>query len=140
MHKVESMKSTRCAKHMSYARDLRPALYQALHATAAKLGQRGWLKERVPTTALARASPRSASTCWDLGGLSAPKNKVAFLATSGTNFCGYRSGAKLAGGEQLAQRPEDGPPQGAAALARAQHQRALEGGRIRVREENCLRS
>src|SRR3954465_7813978 len=133
MHSMESMKSTRCARHMSYARDLRPALYQGLHATAAILGQRGWLTERVPTTALAMASPQSASTCWDLGGLSAPKNKVAFLATSGTNFCGYWSGAKLAGGEQLAQRPEDGRPQGAAALARAQRERVLEEGRMRVR-------
>src|SRR4051812_18838770 len=132
------MESTRCAGHTNYAWGLRPALYQGSHATAARLGQRGWLTERIPTTALARASPRSASTCWDLGGLSAPKNKVAFLATSGTNFCGYRSGAKLAGGEQLAQRPEDGPPQGAAALARAQHERALEEGRTRVREENCF--
>src|SRR3954471_902954 len=140
MHKVESMKSTRCERHMSYAWGLRPALYQGLHATAARLGQRGWLTERVPTTALARASPRSASTCLDLGGLSAPKNKVAFLATSGANFCGYRSGAKLAGSEKLAQRPEDGPPQGAAALARAQHERVLEEGHMRVREEKCLRS
>src|SRR3954462_13372324 len=95
MHKVESMKSTRCAKHMSYARDLRPALYQGSHATAARLGQRGWLMERVPTTALARASPRSASTCWDLGGLSAPKNKVAFLETSGTNFAAIEAEQSL---------------------------------------------
>src|SRR4051812_36700073 len=104
---------------MSYAWDLRPSLYQGLHATAARLGQRGWLTERVPTTALARSLPWSASTRLNLGGLSTPKNEVAFLATSGANFCGYGSGAKLAGSERLAQRPEDGPPQGAAALARA---------------------
>src|SRR3954462_12076666 len=125
---------------MSYAWDLRPSLCQGLHATAARLGQRGWLMERVPTTALARSLPRSASTRLNLGGLSAPKNEVAFLATSGANFCGYRSGAKLAGSERLAQRPEDGPPQGAAALARALRERVLEEGRTRVREEKCLRS
>src|SRR3954464_9321128 len=95
MHKVESMKSTGCAKHMRYARDLRPALYQGLYATAARLGQRGWLTERVPTTALARASPRSASTCWNLGGLSAPKNKVALLETSGTNFAAMEAAQSL---------------------------------------------
>src|SRR3954468_16831280 len=89
------MKSTRCAKHTSYARDLRPALYQGLHAIAARLGQRGWLTERVPTTALARASPRSASTCWTLGGLSAPKNKVAFLETSGATFAAIKAAQSL---------------------------------------------
>src|SRR3954471_18309387 len=51
--------------------------------------------------------------------------------------CGYKSGAKLAGSEQLAQRPEDGPPRGAArhliaaALARAQREHALEVARMR---------
>src|SRR4051812_5760928 len=50
---------------------------------------------------------------------------------------GYKSGAKLAGSEQLAQRPEDGPPRGAAhhlvaaALARAQRERTLEVARMR---------
>ena len=36
------MKLTRCAEHMSftYARDLRPALYKGLHATAARLVQK----------------------------------------------------------------------------------------------------
>ena len=40
--KIESMKLTRCAEHMSftYARDLRPALYKGLHATAARLVQK----------------------------------------------------------------------------------------------------
>ena len=42
MQKIESMKLTRCAEHMSftYARGLRPALYKGLHATAAKLVQK----------------------------------------------------------------------------------------------------
>src|SRR3954465_4017173 len=102
MHKVESVKSTRCVKHMGYARDLRPSLYQGLHATAARLGQRGWLAERVPTTALARSSPPSASPRLNLGGLGAPKNEVAFLTTPGANFCGYGSGAKFAGSGKLA--------------------------------------
>src|SRR3954469_10958814 len=115
-------------------------LYQGLHATAARLGQRGWLTERVPTTALARFLPRSASTRLNLGGLGMTKNEVAFLATSGANSCGYGSGAKFAGSEGLAQRPEDGPPQGAAALARALCERVLEEGRTRVREKECLRS
>ena len=36
------MKLTRCAEHMSftYARDLRPALYKGLHATATRLVQK----------------------------------------------------------------------------------------------------
>ena len=43
MQKIESMKLTRCAEHMSftYARGLRPALYKGLHATAARLVQNG---------------------------------------------------------------------------------------------------
>ena len=42
MQKIESMKLTRCAEHMSftYARGLRPALYKGLHATAARLVQK----------------------------------------------------------------------------------------------------
>src|SRR3954462_11734281 len=96
--------------------------------------------ERVPATALARFLPRSASTHLNLGGRGAPKNEVAFLATSGANFCGYGSGAEFAGSERFAQRPEGGPPQGAAALARALCERALEEGRTRVREDECPRS
>src|SRR3954469_11253753 len=94
---------------------LRPSLHQGLHATSARLGQRGWSTERVPATALAKLLSRLASTRLDLGGQSAPKNEVAFRATSGANHCGYGSGAGFAGGERLAQRPEGGPPQGAAA-------------------------
>ena len=43
MQKIESMKLTRCAEHMSftYARGLRPALYKGLHATTARLVQKG---------------------------------------------------------------------------------------------------
>ena len=42
MQKIESMKLTRCAEHMSfpYARDLRSALYKGLHATPARLVQK----------------------------------------------------------------------------------------------------
>src|SRR3954470_12886129 len=101
--------------------------------------ERGWPTERVPTAALARFLPRSASTRLDLGGLGSPKNEVAFPVTSGANFCGYGSGAEFAGGERLAQRPEGGPPQGAAALARTLREWVLEEGRARVREEGCLR-
>src|SRR3954470_8054118 len=114
-------------------------LRQGSHATAARLGQRGWLTERVPATALARFLPRSASTRLNLGGRGAPKNEVAFLATSGANLCGYGSSAEFAGSERLAQRSEGGPPQGAAALARSLREWVLEEGRARVREEECLR-
>src|SRR4051812_29428706 len=126
MHSVESMKSTRCAKHMGYARDLRPALCQGLHATAARLGQRGWLTEWVPTTALARAYPWSASTCWDLGRLSAPKNKVAFLETSGANFAAIEAAQSLPEASSSHSGLKMVPPQGAAALARARGERVLE--------------
>src|SRR3954470_23129560 len=94
-------------------------LRQGSHATAARLGQRGWLTERIPATALARFLPRSASTRLNSGGRGAPKNEVAFLATSGANFCGYGSGAEFAESETFAQRPGGGPPQGAATLARS---------------------
>src|SRR3954467_9024660 len=49
------------------------------------------------------------------GGRGAPGNEVAFLVTSGASFRGRESGAEFAGGESFAQRPESGPPQGAAA-------------------------
>src|SRR4051812_47478302 len=120
--------------------DLRPPLRQGSHATAARLGQRGWSTERVPATALARFLPRSASTRLSFGGRGAPKNEVAFLATSDANFCGYGSGAEFAGSETLAQRSEGGPPQGAAALARALCEQVLEECRKRVRGEECPRS
>src|SRR3954468_9485330 len=48
--------------------DPRPPLRQGSHATVARLGQRGWLAERVPATALARFLPRSASTRLTLAG------------------------------------------------------------------------
>src|SRR3954465_2007319 len=137
----KSMQEANRAKHRSFtdARGLRPPLRQGSHATAARLGQRGWLTERVPATALARLLPRSASTRLNLGGRGAPKNEVAFLATSGANFCGYGSGAEFAGSERFAQRPEGGPPQGAAALARSLREWVLEEVRARVRGEECLR-
>src|SRR3954462_12899451 len=113
----ESTQGANRAKHRSFtdARGLRPPLRQGSHATAARLGQRGWLTERVPATALAKLLPRSATFRLNLGGRGAPKNEVAFLATSGANLCGYGSGAGFAGSERFAQRPEGGPPQGAAA-------------------------
>ena len=117
------MKLTRCAEHMSftYARDLRPALYKGLHATAARLVQKGgcrtgsdnralWVKLtkmlNVPGVAHRnaifglkadsaspsdsfhpiRAFPLRRQLVGILGGLNAPKNKVAFLETSGVNF------------------------------------------------------
>src|SRR3954468_12194361 len=113
----KSMQEANSAKHRSFtdARGLRPPLRQGSHATAARLGQGGWLTERVPATALAKLLPRLASTRLDLGGRNAPKNEVAFFAASGVNRCGYRSSAGFAGSERFAQRPEGGPPQGAAA-------------------------
>ena len=104
-----------------YARDLRPALYKGLHATAARLVQKVvagkasgnralWAKLRkmfnVPGVAHRNAifglkedsagpsdsfHPVRAFPLWRqlvgiLGGLNAPKNKVAFLETSGINF------------------------------------------------------
>src|SRR4051812_25990269 len=92
-------------------------LRQGSHATAARLGQRGWPPERVPATALAKLLPRPATTRLNLGGRGAPKNEVALFATSGINLCGYGSGARFAGSERFAQRPEGGPPQGAVAAS-----------------------
>ena len=123
MQKIESIKSTKCAEHMSfiYARGLLPALYEGLHATAARLVQKvvagtgsGNRALRVKLTKMlnvpgvahrsaifglkadsARPSdsfhPVRAFPLWRqlvgiLGGLNAPKNKVAFLETSGINF------------------------------------------------------
>ena len=117
------MKLTRCAEHMSftYARDLRPALYKGLHATAARLVQKvvagtgsgnRALREKltemfyVPGVAHRnaifglkadsarpcdsshpiRAFPLRRQLVGILGGLNAPKNKVAFLEASGFNF------------------------------------------------------
>ena len=122
-NKVDSMILTRCAEHMSftYARDLGPALYKGLHATAARLVQKvvagmgssnRALREKltkmfyVPGVAHRNAifglKPDSVGPCDSfhpirafqlrrqlvgiLGGLNAPKNKVAFLETSGINF------------------------------------------------------
>ena len=117
------MKLTSCAEHMifTYARDLRPALYKGLHATAARLvqtvvagtgsGNRAlWVKlmkmPNVPGVALrnvifghkadnarpsdsfhpVRAFPLRRQLVGILGRLNTPKNKVAFLETSGVNF------------------------------------------------------
>ena len=114
------MKLTRCAEHMSftYARDLRPALYKGLHATAARLVQKGGCRTGSDNRALqakltkmldvpgvahwntvfslqadsarpgdsshsVRAFPLRRQLVGILGGLSAPKNKVAFLETPG---------------------------------------------------------
>ena len=114
MQKIESMKLTRCAEHMSfiYARGLRPDLYKGLHATATRLVQKvvagtgsGNRALRVklakmlniPGVAhrkaifglkadgagpsdslhLIRAFPLWRQLVGILGGLNAPKNKVA---------------------------------------------------------------
>ena len=121
--KVESMKLTRCAEHMSftYARGLRPALYKGLHATAARLVQKvvagtgsGNRALRVKLTKMLdvpgvahrnaifglkadsarpcdsshpiRAFPLRRQLVGILGGLNAPKNKVAFLKAPGMNL------------------------------------------------------
>ena len=105
----------------TYARDLRPALYKGLHATAARLVQKVvagtgssncalWEKLTkmfyVPGVAHRnaifglkadnagpsdsfhpiRAFPLRRQLVGILGGLNAPKNKVAFLEASGINF------------------------------------------------------
>ena len=101
----------------TYARDLRPALYKGLHATAARLVQKvvagtgsGNRALRVKLTKMlnvpgvahrnaifglkadsARPSDsfhpvRAFPLRRILGGLNTPKNKVAFLETSGVNF------------------------------------------------------
>src|SRR5918994_5536742 len=117
------MKLTRCAERtiFTYARDLRPALYKGLHATAARLVQKVvagagpgnhalWEKLTkmfyVPGVAHRnaifglkadsarpcdsshpiRAFPLRRQLVGILGGLNAPKNKVAFLEASGLNF------------------------------------------------------
>src|SRR3954468_24202139 len=135
----KSMQEANSAKHRSFtdARGLRPPLRQGSHATAARLGQRGWLTERVPATALSRLLPRLASTRLNLGGRGAPKDEVAFPATSGANSCGYGSGAEFAGNERLGHRPEGGPLRGSAALARSLREWVLEVGRARVRGRNA---
>src|SRR3954464_8439393 len=60
-------------------------------------------------------SPTVGVDSFNLGGRGAPKDEVAFLATSGANLCGYGSGAGFAGSERFAQRPGGSPPRGAAA-------------------------
>ena len=105
----------------TYARDLRPALYKGLHATAARLVQKvvagtgsgnRALRDKltkmfyVPGVAHrnaifglkadsarpsdsfhpVRAFPLRRQLVGILGGLNAPKNKVAFLEASGFNF------------------------------------------------------
>ena len=121
--KVESMKLTRCAEHVSftYARGLRLALYKGLHATSARLVQkvvagtgsgnralRVKLMKMLNVPGVAhrnaifglkadsarpsdsfhpvRAFPLRRQLVGILGGLNAPKNKVAFLEASGFNF------------------------------------------------------
>ena len=104
-----------------YARDLRPALYKGLHATAARLVQKVVAGTGSDTRALrvkltkmlnvpgvahrnaifglkadsarpsdsfhpVRAFPLRRQLVGILGGLNAPKNKVAFLEASGFNF------------------------------------------------------
>ena len=104
MQKIESMKLTRCAEHMSftYARGLRPALYKGLHATAARLVQKVVVPGIAHRNAIfglkadsarpsdsfhpVRAFPLRRQLVGILGGLNTPKNKVAFLETSGINF------------------------------------------------------
>ena len=115
---------TTCAEHKIFihARDLRPALYKGLHATAARLVQKVvagtagssnralWVKLTkmfyVPGVAHRnaifglkadsagpsdsfhpiRAFPLRRQLVGILGGLNAPKNKVAFLEASGIDF------------------------------------------------------
>src|SRR6187399_2171054 len=117
------MEMANSTKHKNFtgARDLRPALYTGLHATAARLVQKKvagadhgnralWVKLAkmldVPGVAHRKAilslkadsagpsdlfHPIRAFPLWRqlvgiLGGLNAPKNKVAFLEISGLNF------------------------------------------------------
>ena len=119
----KSMEKANSTKHESFtdARDLRPALYKGLHATAAKLVQkvvagtgsgnralRVKLAKMLNVPGVAhrnaifglkadsarprdsshpiRAFPLRRQLVGILGGLNAPKNKVAFLETSGINF------------------------------------------------------
>src|SRR3954463_16052732 len=123
MQKIESMKLTRCAEHLSliFAQGLRLALYKGLHATAARLVQKGGCRTgsdnhalRVKITKMldvpgvahrkaifglkadsarpsdsfhpVRAFPLRRQLVGILGGMNVPKNKVAFLETSGINF------------------------------------------------------
>src|SRR6187399_2312806 len=114
---------TSCARHINFtdARDLHPALYKGLHATAARLVQkvvagaghgnralRVKLMKMLDVPGVAhrkaifglkadsagpsdsfhpiRAFPLRRQLVGILGGLNVPKNKVAFLETSGFNF------------------------------------------------------
>src|SRR3954465_9137608 len=123
MQKIKSMILIGCAEHTSfiYAQGLRLALYKGLHATAARLVQKGGCQNRVDNRALrvkltkmhdvpgvahrnaifglkadsarpsdsfhpVRAFPLRRQLVGILGGMNAPKNKVAFLETSGVNF------------------------------------------------------
>ena len=95
----------------TYARGLRPALYKGLHATAARLVQKvvagtgsgnRALREIAHRNAIfglkadsagpsdsfhpVRTFPLRRQLVGILGGLNAPKNKVAFLETFGINF------------------------------------------------------
>src|SRR3954468_13341289 len=119
----KGMKLTGCVEHVSfiYAQGLRLALYKGLHATAARLVQKGGCRTGSDNCALqvkltkmldipgvahrkaifglkadsarpsdsfhpVRAFPLRRHLVGILGGLNAPKNKVAFLETSGFNF------------------------------------------------------
>src|SRR3954463_11061430 len=123
MQKIKSMNLNRCAERMSfiYVLGLRLALYKGLHATAARLVQKGGCQTgsdnralRVKLTKMLdvpgvahrnaifglkadsagpsdsfhpiRAFPLRRQLVGILGGMNAPKNKVAFLETSGINF------------------------------------------------------
>src|SRR3954463_15230078 len=96
--------------------DPRPSLRQGSHATAARLGQRGWLAETGSGYRAGKTLPTVGVNSFGTpAGEARRGNEVTFLVTSGANFCGRESGAEFAGGESFAQRPEGGPPQGAAA-------------------------
>ena len=79
-----------------------------------------------------RASPRSASTCWNSWRTEHAEEQGRLPQSFGHEPCGYGIGARLAGSVLLSQPPEDDLPQGALrhlsaiALAQARRKRALE--------------
>src|SRR3954464_10624849 len=111
-------------------------LRQGSHATAARLGQRGWLPERVPATALARfPPPRSASTRLTLAGEARRRTRSPFSllpalisAATGAAQDSLEARGSLSGREAVLLEEQ-------LLLARTLREWVLEEGRARVREE-----
>src|SRR3954468_18848949 len=116
---------------------LRPSLHQGSHAAAARLGQRGWPTERVPSTAQAGLLPRSASTRETLAGGARRRTRSPFarlpaLTTAATGAAQdwLEARGSLSGRKEVLLEEQ-------LLLARSLRESVLEEGRARFREEGC---